>query len=184
MDITVPLLANESVHRATVVVLLNYTLDSYIKMNMDALAMYTHDSAAPGEVLYVDGDMTLQMRRPLVVTKSYVTICFTNHLLALSRCLPNSVLSVNQDAETVRGLAAIEPLGDPDAPGLAAGEYRCEVSRPRLYVVQRVSGLVCKFTYKRCIPQTWLCSRRSTLCGEPTRARTRALTPSAAFKCK
>lgn len=61
-------------HRATILVLLNYTLESYVKLNMDALAMYTHESAVPGESLFVDGDLTLEMRKPLVIMKEYVAL--------------------------------------------------------------------------------------------------------------
>jgi hypothetical protein len=183
VDIAVPLLANESVHRATVIVLLNYTLESYIKLNMDALAMYTHESAVPGESLFVDGDMTLQMRRPLVVMKTYVAMFVAIHLLALARSLSSLMLSTIQDTDTVCGLATCKPIGDPDAAGLAAGKHRGEVSRPRLYVIQRVLS-VTHINLQAMHPQTRLCSRHSTLCGEPTRARTRIHTSSAAFRCR
>lgn len=68
VDVDMPLLANETVHRVTTIVLLNYTLQSYAKLTMDALAMYTHDSAMPGRSLIVDGDLELHLRRPLVIT--------------------------------------------------------------------------------------------------------------------
>lgn len=87
VDIAVPLLANEIVHRVTVAVILNYTLSSYAKMSMDALALYTHESAVPGSLLLVDGDLTLYQRKPLVVLQEY------DQNVVLYRCQANNLFA-------------------------------------------------------------------------------------------
>ncbi|KAE9032476.1 hypothetical protein PR003_g3731 [Phytophthora rubi] len=70
VEIATPLSINETIRQATVVVVLDYTLKSYAKLNMDALVVFRYSSLFAGDALYVDGDLDFQQRSVLDVTNS------------------------------------------------------------------------------------------------------------------
>ncbi|KAL4154931.1 hypothetical protein PRNP1_007045 [Phytophthora ramorum] len=70
VEVTTPLSTNESIRQATMIVVLDYTLKSYAKLNMDVLAMVRHSSPFAGGALYVDGDLHLNQRSPLEIIDS------------------------------------------------------------------------------------------------------------------
>ncbi|KAL3674608.1 hypothetical protein V7S43_000551 [Phytophthora oleae] len=70
LEIAMQLSTNEVVRQATVVVVLDYTLKSYAKLNIDVLALYRHSSSFGGDMLYVDGDLDFLQRNPLEITDS------------------------------------------------------------------------------------------------------------------
>lgn len=70
VEIAVPLSTNEIIRQATVVVVLDYTLKSYAKLNMDVLTVFRHSSSVGGDMLYADGDLSFHQRSPLEITES------------------------------------------------------------------------------------------------------------------
>ncbi|KAG2950003.1 hypothetical protein PC117_g4771 [Phytophthora cactorum] len=70
VEIATPLSTNEIIRQATVVVVLDYTLKSYAKLNMDVLTVFRHSSLFAGDTLYVDGDLDLHQRSALEITDS------------------------------------------------------------------------------------------------------------------
>ncbi|DBA04946.1 TPA: LOW QUALITY PROTEIN: hypothetical protein N0F65_006948 [Lagenidium giganteum] len=75
---SVPLAAGEEVFQVFALVLLNYTANSYIKVEMDAAAIVTFSSPLPGKSLFVDGDLKLNQRTPFHVKASSVDLWLTN----------------------------------------------------------------------------------------------------------
>ncbi|KAE8906284.1 hypothetical protein PF005_g19964 [Phytophthora fragariae] len=70
VEIATPLSINETIRQATVVVVLDYTIKRYAKLNMDALVVFRYSSPFAGDALYVDGDLDFQQRSVLEVTDS------------------------------------------------------------------------------------------------------------------
>ncbi|KAG7378254.1 Peroxisome chaperone and import receptor [Phytophthora pseudosyringae] len=70
LEIATPLSTNEIIRQATVAVVLDYTLKSYAKLNMDVLALYRHSSPFGGDMLHADGDLDLHQRSALDITDS------------------------------------------------------------------------------------------------------------------
>ncbi|KAG1685746.1 hypothetical protein DVH05_007740 [Phytophthora capsici] len=70
LEIAMPLSTNEIVRQATVVVVLDYSLKAYAKLNIDVLAFYRHSSPFGGDTLYVDGDLDFIQRNLLEITDS------------------------------------------------------------------------------------------------------------------
>ncbi|ETL81175.1 hypothetical protein L917_18434 [Phytophthora nicotianae] len=70
VEIATPLSTNEIIRHATVVVVLDYTLKSYAKLNIDVLTVFRHSSSLAGDMLYADGDLSFHQRYPLEITDS------------------------------------------------------------------------------------------------------------------
>ncbi|KAG6572851.1 uncharacterized protein IUM83_15522 [Phytophthora cinnamomi] len=70
IDIATPLSTNETIQQATIVLVLDYTLKNYAKLNMDALVVSRYSSPFAGGALYLDGDLDLHQRSAIEITDS------------------------------------------------------------------------------------------------------------------
>ncbi|KAL7687298.1 putative transmembrane protein [Plasmopara halstedii] len=82
IEIAMPLSVSDVIRQATVVVVLDYKLENYAKLNMDVMVVFSHSSLNTGDTLDIDGDLDLHQRNALKITDSiqqpYITSPIVN----------------------------------------------------------------------------------------------------------
>lgn len=67
MEIKMPLKANEYVHGIQFIALLNYRLDTHVRMEMESLFYLHHESGLAGSKFSSTGDLNLRQMRPIPI---------------------------------------------------------------------------------------------------------------------
>ncbi|EQC37603.1 hypothetical protein SDRG_05197 [Saprolegnia diclina VS20] len=84
IEVAIAVNAGESVHKASLLVMFNATMQTHAQLCMDVMALVSHASPLPGSVLYTVGDLALSFKRPLPLTTTCATPYATDALLNVS----------------------------------------------------------------------------------------------------